>query len=80
MLVMKVFTVHQAKAQLSKLLAMVEEGEEVVIARHTHPVVRLIKFEQRPTRRKFFQNEGEVWIREDFNEPLPDEIQSLFEV
>ena len=39
--------VHQAKTQLSKLLADVEQGEEVVIARRGKPVARLVKYERR---------------------------------
>jgi len=35
--------VHQAKTQLSRLLAMVEEGESVVIARHGKPVAQLVR-------------------------------------
>lgn len=35
-------SVHQAKTQLSKLLNLVQEGEEVVILRHGRPVVRLV--------------------------------------
>jgi hypothetical protein len=31
-------SVHAAKTQLSKLLDLIEEGEEVVIARHGKPV------------------------------------------
>lgn len=38
---MPTFTIHQAKSQLSKLIALVEAGEEVVIARGKEPVVRL---------------------------------------
>ncbi len=33
---------HQAKSQLSRLLALVEEGETVVIARHGRPVAELV--------------------------------------
>ena len=36
-----IFTVHQAKTQLSKLIALAEAGEEVVIARKDKPVVKL---------------------------------------
>jgi len=39
--------VHEAKSQLSRLLALVEEGETVVIARHGEPVAELV-----PARRK----------------------------
>jgi prevent-host-death family protein len=36
-------SVHAAKTQLSKLLDLIEEGEEVVIARHGRPVARLVR-------------------------------------
>lgn len=36
-----IFTVHQAKTQLSKLIALAEAGEEVVIARGDTPVVTI---------------------------------------
>ncbi len=36
--------VHEAKTQLSKLLAKVEQGEEVVIARDGKPIAKLVPF------------------------------------
>lgn len=36
-------TIHEAKTHLSRLIAAVERGEEVVIARRDKPVVRLIQ-------------------------------------
>ncbi len=38
---MTVYTVHQAKTQLSRLLAEVARGGEVIIARGKTPVARL---------------------------------------
>ena len=35
-------TTHEAKTHLSRLLAEVEAGEEVVISRGAHPVARLV--------------------------------------
>lgn len=44
-------TIHEAKTHLSKLIAAVERGEEVVIARRDKPVVRLVQEKQaRPKR------------------------------
>jgi prevent-host-death family protein len=40
-------SVHGAKTQLSKLLDLVEDGEQVVIERHGRPVARLV-----PARRR----------------------------
>ncbi|MGH2396708.1 MAG: type II toxin-antitoxin system Phd/YefM family antitoxin, partial [bacterium] len=36
--------VHQAKSQLSALLARVEAGEEVVICRANKPIARLVPY------------------------------------
>jgi prevent-host-death family protein len=35
--------IHQAKNQLSELIRLVEQGEEVVLTRHSRRVIRLIK-------------------------------------
>ena len=35
--------VHEAKTNLSRLLAQVEAGEDVVIARNGKPVARLVR-------------------------------------
>ncbi|MCW1913196.1 type II toxin-antitoxin system prevent-host-death family antitoxin [Luteolibacter sp. GHJ8] len=34
-------SIHEAKTQLSKLIAAAERGEEVIIARRDKPIVRL---------------------------------------
>jgi prevent-host-death family protein len=39
-------TIHEAKTQLSKLIAAVERGEEVIISRRDKPVVRLSRVEE----------------------------------
>jgi antitoxin (DNA-binding transcriptional repressor) of toxin-antitoxin stability system len=38
---MTLYNVHQAKTQLSKLLQLVEQGQEVIIARDGTPIARL---------------------------------------
>lgn len=48
-------TIHEAKTHLSRLIAAVERGEEVVIARRDKPVVRLVMDNQaKPKRRLGF--------------------------
>lgn len=39
-------TIHQAKAQLSELIAAAERGEEIIIARRDKPVARLSMIEE----------------------------------
>lgn len=48
---MKIVNIHTAKTTLSQLLAEVERGEEVVIARNGEPIARVIRYvtkEMRP--------------------------------
>jgi prevent-host-death family protein len=48
-------TIHEAKTQLSRLIAAVERGEEVVIARRDKPVARLVPaIPERPRRKLGF--------------------------
>ena len=39
---MATINVFDAKAQFSKLIARAEQGEEIVISRHSRPVARLV--------------------------------------
>lgn len=68
---MLVVNVHQAKTQLSRLLARVEAGEEVVIARRGEPVVRLVGCKPRSKRQPDVLK-GKIVIPEEFFEPLPE--------
>ncbi|MEX2579294.1 MAG: type II toxin-antitoxin system prevent-host-death family antitoxin [Verrucomicrobiales bacterium] len=45
-------TIHEAKTHLSRLIAAVERGEEVVIARRDKPVARLVAAAPPRTKRK----------------------------
>jgi prevent-host-death family protein len=47
---MHTFTLAEAKAQLSRLIAMVEAGEDVTITKRGQAVVRLVR--STPTRQK----------------------------
>ena len=69
---MTIVNVHQAKTQLSRLLAQVEAGEEVMIARRGEPVVRLVACKSRSKRQPDVLK-GKIVVPEDFFEPLPEE-------
>lgn len=45
-------TIHEAKTHLSRLIAAVERGEEVVISRRDKPVVKLVIEKQETQKRK----------------------------
>ena len=70
---MKTITIHKAKTQLSKLIELVCNGEEVVIARGSKPVVRLVAIEDAKGNRKPGALKGKIQIGPEFFEPLPPE-------
>ena len=76
---MKTVNIHEAKTHLSRLLERVAAGEEVIIAKAGKPIARLVPATNRDTRRVLGSDKGDVWIAEDFNAPLPDEILAAFE-
>lgn len=49
---MKQVSTHEAKTHLSRLLAEVEAGEEVVICRGATPAARLLPLSRKPGRRR----------------------------
>lgn len=71
--------VHEAKTHLSRLLDEVLAGNEVVITRRGEEVARLVAV--RPERRVpvFGMDRGKLVIPDDFDDPLPPEIQRYFE-
>jgi prevent-host-death family protein len=71
--------VHEAKTHLSELLAKVEAGEEVVIARSGRPVARLCPLPAEPRRRQLGRDAGLFQVPEDFDAPLPDDVLDAFE-
>jgi prevent-host-death family protein len=75
---MRMVNIHSAKTHLSRLVAEVAAGEEIVIARAGKPVTRLVPFEPRREPRQPGLLKGQIWISEDFEEPLPEEIIAAF--
>ena len=71
--------IHEAKTNLSKLLARASAGEEIVIARAGKPIARIVPFRERPMRRTPGSAKGKVAISPDFDAPLPEPILKTFE-
>ncbi|MFM6829180.1 MAG: type II toxin-antitoxin system Phd/YefM family antitoxin [Novosphingobium sp.] len=69
---MSQFTVHEAKTNLSRLIAEALAGGEVVIARGNVPAVRLVPIVPRG-RRHFGALHGKIAMDPRFAEPLPDD-------
>lgn len=78
-----IYTVHQAKTQLSKLLAQAEAGEEVIIARGKAPSVRLTPIAKPESPERSPRTPG-AWKgrfewTDSFFDPLPAEEQALWD-
>ena len=64
--------IHEAKTHLSRLLELVRNGEDVVIAKAGKPVARLVAVQARPARRTPGMDKGMVFIHPDFDDPIPE--------
>lgn len=70
--------IHEAKTHLSRLLQRVAAGEEVTIARAGTPVARLVPVETKNKVRPLGMDRGRIWIADDFDAPLPDDLLRAF--
>lgn len=73
-----IVSVHIAKTHLSKLLARVEAGEAITIARGKTPVAKLVPAVHKG-KREFGAMRGKFSIGAEFSEPLPDDELDLWE-
>jgi prevent-host-death family protein len=83
----KTVNIHHAKTHLSSLIAEVEEGKEVTIARAGKPVAKLVAVGKKkkamkkaaPARRNLAGSlKGKIWIGPHFDDPLPGDILAAF--
>ena len=77
---MKTVSVAEAKARLSEFLALVEQGEVIIVTRHNRPVAELravpaVSRSPRPAG----LCKGEFVVPDDFDDPLPDNVLDAFE-
>jgi len=68
------YTVHQAKTNLSKLIAEAEEGKEVIIARGKKPVAKLVRIAPKLDKKRGYGIwKGKLLAAPDAFDPLTDE-------
>jgi prevent-host-death family protein len=75
----KIVNIHEAKTHLSRLLADVAAGEEIVIAKAGKPVARIVPVAGQRLERVLGIDKGRVVINDDFDAPLPDDVLARFE-
>ena len=76
---MHTVNIHEAKTNFSKLIDAVGQGEEIVIAKAGKPAARLVPMQPSKVVRKPGALKGKIRVAEDFDAPLPDDLQAAFE-
>jgi prevent-host-death family protein len=80
---MAIFTVHQAKTNLSRLIADALAGEEVIVARGSKPAVRLVPVEPAAKAKRVFghlaaEPGANQVLDHGFWDPLPDDLAAFW--
>jgi antitoxin (DNA-binding transcriptional repressor) of toxin-antitoxin stability system len=76
---LKTVTIHAAKTTLSSLLARVEAGEEIVLARGKVPIAKIVPYTPVAPKRRFGALRGIVSVGPEFFEPLPDDELAVWD-
>ena len=70
---------YHAKTHLSELVERAASGEEIIIAKAGKPMARLTPLpaaQAEPRKPGIWK--GKVWIADDFDDPLPDDVLESF--
>ncbi len=79
LVVRETVSLYEAKTHLSSLVDRVAGGEEIVIAKSGKPMARLVPLGDVHPLREPGRGRGRWHVRDDFDEPLPDDLVVLFE-
>jgi len=74
---MVVRNISEAKAQLSALIAMVQQGDEVILSKSGKPVAKIVPYGGATKKRVPGSMKGQIWIAADFDD-LPDDMAEPF--
>lgn len=75
---MRQVNIHEAKTHLSQLLEDVAHGEDIIIAKAGKPIARLVAIDGDTAPRPRGLLKEKIWIADDFDAPLPEEILESF--
>ena len=69
---MVAYNIHEAKAQFSKIMRRIEQGEEVLIARDGSVIARIVPERAQRGGFKLGRDAGRATISDDFDAPLDE--------
>jgi len=72
--------IYEAKTRLSQLVEQARQGETVIIAKAGTPLAKLVALDHEPKQKIIYGLMKGAFIEaDDFDAPLPDDIQAAFE-
>lgn len=75
----KQVNLYEAKTHLSQLVKEAAAGGEIIIAKAGEPMARLVPLASEPKpERKPGRWKGQIWMSDDFDDPLPPDILAAF--
>ncbi len=74
-----IYNLYEAKTSLSRLVDRAANGEEIILSKAGKPMAKLVPFHRPAAPRQPGGWEGQIRISEDFDAPLPPEIEAAFE-
>jgi prevent-host-death family protein len=75
---MKTFNVYEAKTNFSKLLALAEKGEQIVIAKNGKPVADLKPHQPKKNKVKYGFWDGKIDVKDEDLVGIDPDIQEMF--
>jgi prevent-host-death family protein len=69
---------HEAKLNFSQLMTQVANGKEVIITRSGQDFAKIVPLKKITIKRTPGQDKESAWVADDFNAPLPEELQKYF--
>lgn len=75
---MHTVNIHEAKAQLSKLVDQAAKGESFVITKAGKPLVKVVPVDAPMTAQRLCFMVGEIAVPADFDRMGSDEIERMF--
>ena len=74
-----IYNLYEAKTSLSRLVDRAAAGEEIIIAKAGAPKAKLVPIAKPRKGRRPGGWEGRLFVSDDFDEPLPEDLQAAFE-
>jgi prevent-host-death family protein len=75
----EIVSLYEAKTHLSQLVDRAAEGEEIIISKNGVAMARLAPIAFNGEQRKPAGALGLTYLAEDFDAPLPDDLQAAFD-